>query len=289
VRTLTARTAEVGGLTIRRALPQRTLRTVGPWCFADHMGPELITPTQGLDVGPHPHIGLHTATWLFEGAIVHTDSLGSDQLIRPGELNLMTAGHGIVHAEQADRVRSQTLHGIQLWLAQPHETREGNAGFTHHAQLPRVESGAGQATVFIGDFAGTSSAAVVEHPAVGVDVTHRAGSSTWALDPDSEYAVYCAVGSATVNGAVVTEGELLAWEPGTSELAIESDTDARLVVLGGAPWGEPLFMWWNFVARSQDEIREAISAWSSWSPAEGTERFARLPSTLAPMPAPPLP
>ena len=147
MRTLTARRAEVGGLTIRRALPQRSLRTVGPWCFADHMGPEIVTPTQGLDVGPHPHIGLHTATWLFDDAVVHTDSLGSDQVIRPGELNLMTAGHGIVHAEQADQVRSQSLHGIQLWLAQPDATRDGPPAFTHHTDLPVVESGGSRATV----------------------------------------------------------------------------------------------------------------------------------------------
>lgn len=289
MQTLTARTADVAGFTIRRALPQRSLRTVGPWCFADHMGPELITPTQGLDVGPHPHIGLHTATWLFEGAVVHTDSLGSDQLIRPGELNLMTAGNGIVHAEQADRVRSQTLHGVQLWLAQPDTTRQGDAGFTHHADLVTITSGSAQATVFLGDWSGVVSPATVEHPAVGVDIHQRAGVSRWPIEETFEYAVYCAAGSARVNAAPVFEGQLLAWEPGVAELTIESGADARLIVLGGSPWREPLFMWWNFVARSQTEVREAISAWSSWAPTEGTDRFAGLPSGLAPMTAPPLP
>ena len=289
MRTLTARAAEVGGLHIRRALPQRSLRTVGPWCFADHMGPELITPTQGLDVGPHPHIGLHTATWLFDGAVVHTDSLGNDQLIRPGELNLMTAGHGIVHAEQADRVRSQTLHGVQLWLAQPDTTRDGTPGFAHHADLPTVASGTADATVFLGSWGGDSSWANIEHPAVGVDIAHRKGVSTWSLEPTFEYAVYCAVGSATINGSPVTEGQLLQWEPEMAELTIRTDGTARLILLGGSPWKEPLFMWWNFVARSKSEVAQAISDWSAWSEVGESQRFASLRSPLAAIPAPALP
>ncbi len=289
MRTLTARVAEVGGLQIRRALPQRSLRTVGPWCFADHMGPELITPTQGLDVGPHPHIGLHTATWLFDGAVVHTDSLGSDQLIRPGELNLMTAGHGIVHAEQADRVRSQTLHGVQLWLAQPETTRDGTPGFAHHADLPTVASGTADATVFLGSWGGASSSANIEHPAVGVDIAHRKGVSTWSLEPTFEYAVYCAGGSATINRSPVTEGQLLQWEPETAELTIRTDDTARLILLGGSPWEEPLFMWWNFVARSKSEVAQAINDWSAWSAVGESPRFASLRSSLAAIPAPALP
>ena len=285
-RVLTARTAEVGGLPIRRALPQRSLRTVGPWCFVDHMGPELITPTQGLDVGPHPHIGLHTATWLFEGAVVHTDSLGSDQLIRPGELNLMTAGHGIVHAEQADRVQSQTLHGIQLWLAQPEETREGHPGFTHHGDLPEVEWESGRATAFLGTWAGVSSEVSVEHRAVGVDIAHGAGTSTWALDPSFEHAIYCAVGSVDIGGSHIREGELLAWRPGPGELTLRCEADTQLILLGGEPWTEPLFMWWNFVARSKAEVAEAITAWSAWTDHGEHERFAPMRSSLKAIPAP---
>ncbi|MFZ4511938.1 MAG: pirin family protein, partial [Candidatus Nanopelagicales bacterium] len=126
-----AKTAEVAGFRVRRALPRRGIRTVGAWCFADHMGPELVTETSGLDVGPHPHIGLQTVTWLMEGAVLHTDSLGSEQLIRPGQLNLMTAGRGIVHAEESVRAHSTsgsstaTMHGVQLWIAQPSATRDG--------------------------------------------------------------------------------------------------------------------------------------------------------------------
>jgi len=285
---LTARTAEVGGLPIRRALPQRSLRTVGPWCFVDHMGPELITPTQGLDVGPHPHIGLHTATWLFEGAVVHTDSLGSDQLIRPGELNLMTAGHGIVHAEQADRVRSQTLHGIQLWLAQPEETRTGLPAFTHDDDLPEVESGSGRATAFLGAWGGVTSNISIEHPAVGVDITHAPGTSTWALEPRFEYAIYCAAGNVDINGSRIDEGQLITWSPGLEELRVNTPTHARLILLGGEPWEEPLFMWWNFVARSKAEVAAAITDWSDWAVQGEHERFAPLRSSLPAIPAPPL-
>lgn len=286
---LAARTTEVGGLSIRRALPQRGLRTVGPWCFADHMGPEIVTPTQGLDVGPHPHIGLHTATWLFDGAVVHTDSLGTEQLIRPGELNLMTAGHGIVHAEQADRIRSQTLHGIQLWLAQPDAYRHGEPAFAHHADLTTIESETADATVFLGSWAAVRSTVTVEHPGVGVDIAHRPGTSTWELDRTFEYAVYCAAGEATVNESPIREGELIAWGPGSDEVTISSSGDARLILLGGEPWVEPLFMWWNFVARSKAEVAQAISDWTAWSVGGEHPRFAPLTSALTALPAPVLP
>lgn len=285
-RVLTARRSEVGGVTVRRALPQRSLRTVGPWCFVDHMGPEIVTPTQGLDVGPHPHIGLHTLTWLFEGAVTHTDSLGSEQLIRPGQVNLMTAGHGIVHAEQADRVRSETLHGIQLWLAQPDSTRDGASAFAHHDDLPRVEQGPALGTVFLGEFAGVEASVSIETAGVGVDLQHRAGTSRWPLRADFEYAVYCADGSALVDSTPVGEGEMVAWSPGATQMQITTSDSARLVILGGLPWNEPLFMWWNFVARSAAEVSLAIDAWSAWGE---HERFGTFSSSLPAIPAPPLP
>src|SRR5947209_17591857 len=139
--------AVVGTTTVRRVLPRRTRRTVGAWCFADHMGPEQVTETEGLDIGPHPHMGLHTVTWLVEGAVLHRDSLGSEQLIRPGQLNLMTAGNGIAHAEEHVRTYRGTMHGVQLWVAQPAQTRNGPADFAHHAELPCAETGGSAATV----------------------------------------------------------------------------------------------------------------------------------------------
>jgi quercetin 2,3-dioxygenase len=179
---LPSREATVGRMRVRRALPRRGMRTVGPWCFADQMGPELVTPTQGLDVGPHPHIGLHTATWLLEGAVLHKDSLGSEQLIRPGQLNLMTAGRGVVHAEEAVGTYRGTLHGVQLWLAQPDDARGGGPAFVHHAQLPRVELGASELTVLVGTVAGASSPARTDgtralDATLGLDAVVRPGAA----------------------------------------------------------------------------------------------------------------
>ena len=151
--------ARVGELTVRRALPRRTRRTVGPWCFADHMGPADVTEGTGPDVGPHPHMGLQTVTWLLDGQVLHKDSLGSEQAITPGQLNLMSAGGGIAHAEEATGHYRGTLEGIQLWIAQPDATRHGPSAFEHHAELPQVDLVGGIATVLIGSFAGAASPA----------------------------------------------------------------------------------------------------------------------------------
>jgi redox-sensitive bicupin YhaK (pirin superfamily) len=296
-----AKVAEVGGFRVRRALPRRGLRTVGAWCFADHMGPELVTETSGLDVGPHPHIGLQTATWLVDGAVLHTDSLGSEQLIRPGQLNLMTAGRGIVHAEESVRARAgagpATLHGVQLWIAQPSDTRHGDSAFTHHAELPRIDVDHGEATVFIGEYAGATSAAGTDTALVGIDASLRSGSSTWALRADFEYAVYVISGTVAVEmpgmSLIAREGHLVDLRTHADEMTLRVAASARLLILGGEPLGEPLYMWWNFVGRSRDEIAQAAQDWSAYvdtgaRSSSGTARFDRVESTLAPIPAPSL-
>ncbi len=287
-----ARAADVGGFTVRRALPRVGLRTVGAWCFADHMGPEVVTETSGLDVGPHPHIGLQTVTWLVEGSIRHTDSLGSDQLIRPGQLNLMTAGHGIVHAEESVRARG-TLHGVQLWIAQPEQTRHGPSSFSHLAELPVVDVEHGNATVMIGDYARAESAAAVDTPLMGVDFDLQAGASTHALRSDFEYAVYVVHGRARVDGTVVAEGQLLDLRRHPAELLVETLEPTRLLLLGGLPLGEPLTMWWNFVGRSREEIATAATDWAAYvdsgaSASDVVDRFATVTSRIAPIPAPTL-
>jgi len=288
-RVLDARTTEVAGFPIRRALPRAGMRAVGAWCFVDHMGPEIITETTGLDVGPHPHIGLHTVTWLLEGGVRHSDSLGSDQLIRPGQLNLMTAGRGIVHAEESVRAPG-TLHGVQLWIAQPERTRHGAASFTHLPDLPSVDVGHGLATVMVGDFHDGLSPAAVDTALVGVDFDLRAGSSTHPLRSDFEYAVYVVRGSAQINSVTVAEGQLLDLREHGGELRLDAADPARLLLLGGEPLGESLSMWWNFVARDKDEIAAAAQDWADYvEVAAGNARFDRLPSTLAPIPAPALP
>src|SRR4051794_7464822 len=160
-----SREARVGTTTVRRALPQRPRRTVGAWCFADHFGPS--GPRSGPAIGPHPHIGLQTVTWLLEGELVHVDSLGSEQAIRPGQLNLMTAGHGVAHAEDVPSGGDSGMHGVQLWVAQPEETRHGEAAFEHHTELPRADLGSGLATVMLGEYAGAASPARTDTPIVG--------------------------------------------------------------------------------------------------------------------------
>jgi redox-sensitive bicupin YhaK (pirin superfamily) len=293
-----AKAAEVGGFRVRRALPRRGLRTVGAWCFADHMGPEVVTETSGLDVGPHPHIGLQTVTWLIDGAVLHTDSLGSEQLIRPGQLNLMTAGRGIVHAEESVRARSTsgsgTLHGVQLWIAQPSGTREGASAFTHQADLPVLDVGHGTATVFIGEYAGAASTARTDTPLVGIEADLRAGKSHWPLRADFEYAVYVISGEVVITpGIHAREGQLVDLRAHGQELTIEVPHAARVLILGGEPLGEPLHMWWNFVGRSRAEIAQAAADWSAYvetgaRSAAGTARFDRVHSLLAPIPAPAL-
>lgn len=293
-----AKAAEVGGFRVRRALPRRGLRTVGAWCFADHMGPEVVTETSGLDVGPHPHIGLQTVTWLVEGAVLHTDSLGSEQLIRPGQLNLMTAGRGIAHAEESVR-QAGTLHGVQLWIAQPSATRDGASAFAHHADLPRIDVGHGTATVFIGAYAGAASEARTDTPLVGIEADLRAGSSAWPLRADFEYAVYVISGAVAIHDAgrpgslVAREGQLVDLRGHGEALTLEVDDAARVLVLGGEPLGEPLHMWWNFVGRSREEIAQAAQDWAAYvetgaRATEGTERFTRVASALSPIPAPAL-
>lgn len=276
-----SRESVVGRMTVHRALPRRGLRTVGPWCFADHMGPELVTETQGLDIGPHPHTGLHTVTWLLEGAVLHRDSLGTEQLIRPGQLNLMTAGHGVAHAEEATDTYRGTLHGVQLWVAQPDSQRDGTPGFEHHAVLPRAEVDRSEVTVLVGEFAGATSLARRDSPIVGADAIVRPGTTTWPLRPDFEYALLVLDGEISVGRNVVRPNELAALGTGRDEVPVTAHETARVLLLGGAPFTEPLIMWWNFVARTHDEIDAAVRAWQ-----EGEARFGRVDSALPRIPAP---
>jgi redox-sensitive bicupin YhaK (pirin superfamily) len=291
-----ARAAEVGGAHVRRALPRRGLRTVGAWCFTDHFGPEIVTETSGLDVGPHPHIGLQTATWLLDGAVLHTDSLGSEQLIRPGQLNLMTAGRGIVHAEESVRAPG-TLHGVQLWIAQPSHTRDGGSAFAHHADLPHIDVGHGHATVFIGGYAEAESTAHTDTPLLGIDADLRTGTSTWPLRSDFEYAVYVIAGEVVIRQGSMSiparEGQLVDLRTHAGEMSLDVAQSAHVLILGGEPLGEPLYMWWNFVGRSREEMAQAAQDWAGYvdtgarSTAD-TERFARVMSHLDPIPAPAL-
>jgi redox-sensitive bicupin YhaK (pirin superfamily) len=276
------REAVVGTTTVRRVLPRRTRRTVGAWCFADHMGPEQVTETGGLDIGPHPHMGLHTVTWLVEGAVLHRDSLGSEQLIRPGQLNLMTAGNGIAHAEEHVRTYRGTMHGVQLWVAQPTETRNGEPAFTHHAELPRAEVGGAVATVLIGELAGVVSPARQDTPLVGADLAIQPGVTTWPLRADFEHALVVLDGEVAVGEQVVRPGQLGYLGLGRESLELAALSPSRVLLLGGVPFEEKLAMWWNFVGRTKEELAQARTQWATYD-----ERFGEVTSALPRISAPP--
>jgi quercetin 2,3-dioxygenase len=276
-----SRTAEVEGFTVRRALPQRARRTVGAWCFVDHLGPVTSPPGPPMAIGPHPHIGLHTVTWLFSGEVEHRDSLGSDQLIRPGQLNLMTAGRGIAHAEEAQPSWHGTAHGAQLWVAQPESTRHGEPAFEHHAELPVCAVGPAQVTVLIGSYDDECSPARRDTELVGLDVQHAGGRAVLGTDPAFEHAIVVAAGAVEVEGAPVEPGSLGYLAPGRSELVLDAAAPTRFLVLGGDPFAEEVLMWWNFVARTRDEVDDAIADWHGGEP-----RFGPVASGLARIAAP---
>jgi quercetin 2,3-dioxygenase len=260
-------------------LPTKGRRTVGAWCFVDLAGPADAEEPDPMEVGPHPHIGLSTVTWLLEGEALHTDSLGTEQLIRPGQLNLMTAGHGIAHAELAAR---PPFRGVQLWVAQPEATRHGPSAFEHHEQLPAIELERAHGLVFLGAAADVTSPARTDSPLLGVDLTLRRGISVVPLSRAAEHAVVPLDGKVRVGAEVVEPGWLALVPAGLDELALEAgDQGARALVLGGEPLGEEVAMWWNFVARDRDEL---TAAWREWR--DRTDRFGAVPSTLERIEAP---
>jgi quercetin 2,3-dioxygenase len=260
-----ARDARVGAMTVRRLLPLRLRRSVGPWCFVDHYGPTDVDGGTGMDVPPHPHIGLQTVTWLLAGDVLHRDSLGSEQLIRPGQLNLMTAGLGIAHAEQSPASRDPTLHGVQLWVALRDASRHVPPAFEHHASLPRAGLGGFAITVLIGELAGAGSPATAFSPIVGAELTAagRAASCLLPLRPDFEHVVFVAAGQASVASVDLVVGQLLYLPTGRPEAMLAAPDGSTLMLLGGEPLGEPLLMWWNFVARTPAEIVAATAAWQA--------------------------
>jgi quercetin 2,3-dioxygenase len=280
-----ARKAAIGdGTEVRRLLPQRQLRTIGAWCFLDHYGPDDVSSGHGMRVPPHPHIGLQTASWLFDGEVLHRDSLGNAELIRPGELNLMTSGRAIAHSEESPAERSPVLHGVQLWIALPESERHRDPWFAHHGDLPVIDRGDARVTLIVGDFAGERSPATVYTPLLGLEVLTR--DTTIALNPDFEHGVLAADGPASVAGATIAPGELAHLPVGLSTVRLTAPEERRFLIIGGAPFGERLVMWWNFVARTSAEIDHARAEW-----AEG--RFGTVAGydgePLAAPPPPPIP
>ncbi len=252
---------------VRRLLPHLRQRYIGAWCFVDHFGP--TNQTNGMVVAAHPHTGLQTATWVFEGEVEHRDSVGSVQEIKPGQLNLMTAGHGIAHSELSLK-REGRLHAVQLWIALPDAERERIPDFAHHADLPVVNLGAATVKVFVGELLGARSYARTYTKLLGAEIRMPASASvTVPLEANFEHGVLVAEGAVTVNSEPVALNQMEYLETGHQNLTLTATEDCTLVLLGGEPLGEKLLMWWNFIARSHSEIVEMRRSWNAREPRFG--------------------
>ncbi|ROR46574.1 pirin family protein [Kitasatospora cineracea] len=263
---LPPRDVPLGGpraMTVRRTLPQRGRTLIGAWCFVDHYGPDDVATTGGMDVAPHPHTGLQTVSWLFSGEIEHRDSLGVHAFVRPGELNLMTAGHGIAHSETSTTATT-VLHGVQLWVALPDAHRHTARDFHHHVPDPVPLPGGGEARVFLGTLAGDTSPVPTFTPLLGAELTLPAGATTTLdIDPAFEHGLLVDQGDVLFASTPLHPADLGHLPPGRTTLALTntSAVPARLILLGGPPFGEDIVMWWNFIGRSSEEIVQARLDW----------------------------
>lgn len=261
---LIPREVPLGGpraMDVRRTLPQRHRSLIGPWCFLDHYGPRNLAGSPGMSVPRHPHTGLQTVSWLFSGGIEHRDSSGAHAIVRPGELNLMTAGAGISHSEFST-AETTVLHGAQLWIALPDAARAMAPGFDHYR--PEPVSGSGwTARVFIGSLLGESSPVATHSPLVGVEILLEAGGTlTLDTDPRFEYGVLLDSGTLELNETNVPGGHLAYVPPGAATMTLRCrEEGARLLLIGGEPLGEQIVMWWNFVGRSHEEIVRFRALW----------------------------
>ncbi len=281
-----ARTSSLGaGLTIRRALPSRQRRMIGAWCFLDHAGPMDHEAGKGIAVGPHPHIGLQTFSWMIEGRMRHTDSLGNEAWIEPGQVNLMTAGQGISHAEESDPERPGRLQLAQLWIALPDAHRNIPPDFVNHPELPVIHAPGLQVTVLVGQQHGQRSPVQVHTPLLALDLHSESGGQVQLdLRRDFEHGIMMLEGTAWVEGEPMVPGELAYLGTGRDGLDIRLDPGARGLLVGGEPFPEDILLWWNFVARTREEIEQAAEDW------QAGDRFGSVPAARTPsLDMPPLP
>ncbi len=315
VEVLGAREVPLGGpraMRVRRTLPQRHRSLIGAWCFVDHYGPDEVAATGGMKVASHPHTGLQTVSWLFTGEVEHRDSAGNQAMVRPGEVNLMTAGRGISHSEVSTDATS-TLHGAQLWVALPDASRHAEPRFDHHAPSPVTGEG-WEARVFLGSLLGATSPVPTHTPLLGAELLLDAGTTLDVdVDAEFEHGVLVDTGVVTVDGTEAKQGDLAYTAPGRTTLTLASGAErvvpeeprdeasrrVRLLVLGGPPFGESIVMWWNFVGRTHDEVVGYREEWQRQITREGDVvgdsrtvsdgRFGIVDDPLPPIPAPEMP
>ena len=274
---------DLGGFAVRRVLPAHTHRTVGPFIFFDHFGPVDFPPGEGIDVRPHPHIGLATVTYLFDGAMLHRDSLGSVQRIAPGDVNWMTAGRGIVHSERSapeDRAAGMRMHGLQTWVVLPRDQEDVAPSFTHvpGAQLPHIDAGGVAITVVAGHAFGARAPTPTHSGTLYAAVEMPAGTTLAVSREHEEQAVYVLAGVVDVDGTLVPEATMAVVET-DGAMRIHARTAAKVMLVGGArPDGER-FIWWNFVASSRERIEASKATWlaQGFGSVPGDTEFIPLP------------
>jgi hypothetical protein len=286
---------DLGGFSVKRLLPHHKQRSVGPFVFFDHLGPAGFAAGTGIDVRPHPHIGLATVTWLFEGSLRHRDSLGTVQDIHPGAVNWMTAGRGIQHSERTPpevRERPHRIHAIQTWVALPKAHEDAAPSFSHHPadSLPRVDLGGATGTLVAGSAFGAVSPAPVLHPTFYVAVEGAAGAEVCLPDEHAERGVYVVGGTIELAGERADAGTMLILAPGT--IAFRMLSDGKVMLFGGAPIDGPRHIWWNLVASDPAMIEAAADAWAEapvggrFGHVPGEEEWIPLPDTPRPKGAP---
>lgn len=252
------------GLEISRLLPTRQLRMIGAWTFLDHIGPADVSQDRGVRVGPHPHTGLQTFTWMVEGQMLHRDSLGTVQLIKPGQVNLMTAGKGISHSEESPAQRSRDFHAAQLWIALPESQRFIEPAFEHHPVLPTTSLDDLEITVMAGTAFGETAPTTLYSPLMAADIGARSDVQiALPLNPQFEHGLMLLQGTITVEGESLSTSDLLYMAPGRTQCAIEVSADSRFLLIGGTPFGEDVLMWWNFVGRDKAELNEYVQKWNA--------------------------
>ena len=260
---LQTRSAQIGeNLTIRRALPHRDRKTIGAWCFLDHFGPLNLKNSNGLNIGPHPHIGLQTFTYTLAGEILHQDSLGSKQIIQPSQVNLMTAGKGISHSEES--LPDSVLHGVQLWIALPDSVRHMEPNFIHYSDIPSVKLNNLQINILAGEFKNTVSPVEVYSPLIGMELNALEDvTSVLPLNPQFEYGILPLIGNIEIDNESIGIDTILYLSCGQSKLPIRIKKGSRILIIGGEPLQEDILIWWNFVARTKEEMAQATHAWNN--------------------------